>query len=352
MNKSSETSKSTSSTVKNAKGSNNSKKRTKKVQGTPVQEALNAIQPPLDAQVASNEGEKSKLEKRGRRPNNEIEGRGQVVKKHNRTLINPDNIVVDWDNKSLGSNPRMNYSRNKSEWKLFVDSIRDNGIQQNIKLYLGADDKWHLRHGFRRFKAVQQLKEEGLVVELVPFDEVSDNEEEALVDHFDLNNGKPLTDIEAAEGLRRLRQLTGQKNVAELARRVHIPYIKAVNLLNFADKAATQVKKAVVDGNLSFAVAKNIVSASKNTTEQVKLLKEGQEHAKSTGKNKIRIKNIAKVKEAKLPLDKKLLEILDEAEHVEGMDIDFLNKVKSFVSAIQDGKSSKEVLDILSEVHA
>ena len=262
-----------------------------------------------------------------------------------KTAYTVDPRVIKIDDKL---NPRMDYGT-PEDWIEFKNSIREKGVQQNLKVFIDQQtQEFHLYHGFRRMKAVLELIEEGVNIETVPFDEVSPNEEEAIVDHFVLNNGKPLNDVEMAEGLHKLKVLSGDASLAEISKRIGLDYQKAHNLYFFAEHAGTQLKKQVVGDAMSFSTAFNIAKTAKSVTEQNKMIKEGVIKAKKEGKDKIRGKHIAKISEQKVSFEVKLGNILIEAEKDPHVDREVINMIQALMKAIKEGKDSKDIVHILN----
>jgi hypothetical protein len=264
------------------------------------------------------------------------------VKKGQSYSIAPSEILVDRE-----LNPRSEYGEG-DDWTSFKESIKDRGIEQNLKAYFDADKKeFHLVHGFRRMKAVQELIAEGHDIPLVPFDIVENNKEDAIIGHFVLNSGKPLTDAEMAEGLKRLKTHSGEENVAELARKVGIPYQKAHNLLNFAVSAGAQLKKAVASGEISFSVANKIAHAG-NITEQNRLLKEGKEKSSTAGKSKVRTQHISKINTEKVNLETKIGNLMAEADKSEDLDKEAFNMFVAVIKALKAGTPTADILPLFN----
>lgn len=272
------------------------------------------------------------------------------IKKGQSYSINPAEIVVD---KEL--NPRLDYgdkdsSGNESdEWISFKNSIKDNGIQQHLKVYFDEGTKsFHLVHGFRRMKALQELLDSGDAdlheIEYVGIDIVEDNKENAIIGHFLLNSGKSLNDVEMAEGLKRLKAQSGEDNVAELARKIGLPYQKVHNLLMFAENAGEQLKKAVVKNDISFNAAKSIINKTKGVRDQVRLLKETKDNAEKTGK-KI---TAAKIDETRVNLETKIGNVISEVSKHPEINVEALNMFKALVKAIKNNTSIEDMIPIFN----
>jgi ParB-like chromosome segregation protein Spo0J len=281
-----------------------------------------------------------------------------VIAKKGQKMINPREIVINWNDKTLAANPRIFFG-NKKQWKVWKQSIEDNGFITPVRVYKSEDGRYHLRHGFRRMKAMLEILQEGKPennFQFVPVEVVENNEKEALRDHFQLNSNLPLTDIEQAEGIRRYMKLTGQSMIAPVARELGIEYVKAVNLEKFIRMAHSEVVKAVNEGVITFSMAKNVVKNASTPAEQAKLIKEGRDTvAKAKTKTgKIRAYHIGKVKTAaeskNTTLDTKIFNILNDASTAKGIDTDFVSRMLNVLNAIKDGKQESEIEELMTPV--
>lgn len=268
--------------------------------------------------------------------------------------IDPLKIKVDFNDKD--GNPRTDYKISPEKWKNFKESIKENGVLVSLKLYKDEEGNWNLAHGYRRLQAVLELLKEGTKIELVPFEQVIKNEEQILVDHFTLNNGEPLNDVELAEGLKRLKTMMGDDvKESDVARRVNLDYQKVHNLLKFVEKATTQVKKAVMRGDMSFAIANKIVRTSKSSSEQISLLKEGKQTSKEQGNDKIRAQHIKKVGStsiSKIPFEIKLRMALDNALQNKDVEKDIVKIFTQVIDAVKKTEPIENIIELLKIQYA
>lgn len=174
--------------------------------------------------------------------------------------IEPEKIVVDWD-----ENPRKDYG-NDEEMDFLINSISMEGVKVPVKVY-SKGGKLHLAHGFRRMKATLIAIERGANVEKIPAQQVANNMETILIDHFTLNSGKPLSVVEQSNALIELMKKTGMSQ-AEAARRIGLSKPRVNVLVNFGDKASTPVKKAVQDGVIGFDTATRLIRDTEGIEEQ------------------------------------------------------------------------------------
>lgn len=271
----------------------------------------------------------------------------KTVKRGNKFSIDPRLIVVDF-NKSVtdGGNPRkLDSYGTPEEWSELKESILNEGILQNIKLYIDADGNKCLSHGYRRLKAVLELIEEGHNIESVPFDLVSNNEEKRIVDHLVLNTGTPLTDLEKAEAIRQLSVLTGKTSPADLHKLTYIPAQKISVLMNFISLATTQVKDKLASKKISFDTANKLATKSKNTREQNALLKQGETAMKEAGDSKIMKRHISGLRTS-LSFDTQFGLLLSKANKSENVDREFLERLQTLITLIKDGSPESEQLSI------
>ena len=279
-----------------------------------------------------------------------------VVPRQGQKFINPLEIVVNWKDKSLAANPRTFYGT-PAQWKVWKESILDEGFKDPVRIFKNKDGNWQLRHGFRRMKAWHEIYQTNpaLAQRLVKVMEVADNEIEAQRDHLTLNSSLPLSDIEKAYGIRNYMKLIGggKTMVAPIARELGIEYVKATQLFKFIQKAHKDVVQAMNEGILTLDVAKQIIKASDGKMAlQAKMVAEGREQAEGTKTKKIRtyhIKEVARLKEPKsFDVDSRIVAILEDAKTVPSLDCNFVNRMLTIVSAIKEGRDEKEIEELLA----
>lgn len=259
------------------------------------------------------------------------------VSRNDSYVVNPLVIKVDWD-----SNPRKDYGSDE-EFNELCESIKSEGVKMPVTGYVSADGEVVLTHGFRRMKAVLSLIEQGVEITGIPFRTGTANMENILLDHLVLNNGKPLTDIEIAETLSTLMNLMGREDYTTLAKKVGMPYQKVYRLVNFSKNASSQVKDAVLAGQMSITAAIELVNNSDSTIDQISTITELKDNAKASGKTKISTKNVAKVKGKVLNKFEHLLELVDEAA-----DNEFTQRLKLVLDAVESGRNKTAILKIMN----
>lgn len=170
--------------------------------------------------------------------------------------IDPRKINVNHED-----NPRNDYG-DEEEFGEFKESIRIYGLLQPVAVYIDPNEGTaHLAHGFRRMKAILELIEEGVNFESIPVIQVENNEETVLIQHFVMNTGKKLSDLELGDTLLKLSILMGEENYAEISRRTGINALKVSELIKFAKKASSKLKLMVREKKLTLKNAKSLATA-------------------------------------------------------------------------------------------
>lgn len=256
--------------------------------------------------------------------------------------IDPRDIIVIED-----ENPRKKYGEGQ-DWDAFKDSIRNDGLHQHIKLtYDEKTGKLKLAHGFRRMRAINQIVSEDGITEnsklkSIKFELVSNNPKEIQALHFKMNSGLEMTDLEKAKGLKKLENMTGETNIAELARMTDMPYQKVFVLLDFIKKSGIMLQNAIEDGRISFTSAyQDIVKRSGSVTEQNQILKDSIEKVQKNGKTKLKVNKPTSSKRSdKADFHVKLGNVLVDAMISPNTDKNVLERVKRLVKAIDMGEDN------------
>jgi hypothetical protein len=250
--------------------------------------------------------------------------------------IEPEKIVVDWD-----ENPRVDYGDVES----LSESIAHKGVQVPIKVY-SKDGKLHLAHGFRRMKATLMAIERGEKVEKIPAQQVANNMESILEDHFTLNSGKPITVLEQANGIIKLMNMSGASQ-AEISRRISMATSRVNVLVTFGEQASTKLKKAVEDGVIGFDKAIRLIRDTDGVKEQNEALDKAIDISagENNGKKKRKV-SLTAVKRATgnktLSPFERVLKIGDELEGTE-----FGEKFNHIIRMARDNKPIEEVKEYL-----
>ncbi len=202
-------------------------------------------------------------------------------------VIDPTSDVVIVDHEK---NVRQDYGQ--EELAELEASIAENGVRVPIKVRI-VDEEIHLYHGYRRWTAIQNLIARGIEVKAVNAEVVKSSlPEDEIFDHFISNSGKPLTDVEKAEGLKKLRNLGYEAQ--EISKKTGINYQTILALINFAEQATKELKNMVEAGEVNITAGIEIVRGAKKDVDAQKEIIAQVKEAKGKGA-KI---TVAKVKEA------------------------------------------------------
>lgn len=216
----------------------------------------------------------------------------ETLKRTDLFKINPRTVVID-----LEINPRKNYDIVELK-----ESIRNEGVKEPVRIAKNKDGMWQLTHGFRRMTAVMELIDEGVDIAFVPCLKTSMNAESILLDHLTLNSGKPLNSLEIADTIYQL-QGYGYSN-KDITVKTGIAEVKISNLLTFAKEASKKIKDAVLNGEMTFTTALQIIRGSDSITEQNDLLDEAEMKALEEGETKVKSKHVKKTKKLEVTLEK------------------------------------------------
>jgi ParB/RepB/Spo0J family partition protein len=140
-----------------------------------------------------------------------------------------------------------------------AESIKENGIRVPVRGYKekeGNEEVYVITDGHRRTLACRHLLKEGTEI-LVPFvlEHKGYSDEQRLIDMFIMNEGKSLTPLEQAEGVRRfIAYGYSEKEIAgKLAKSEG--YIRKLNSLNSAPKKFIQlIEKGYISATLAIQV--------------------------------------------------------------------------------------------------
>jgi ParB/RepB/Spo0J family partition protein len=145
---------------------------------------------------------------------------------------------------------------------LLCSQILEHGVKVPLQGYKEKGSEIYvIKDGHRRYKALTYLKENGQLPEsiFIPFvlEPQKYNDERRVIDMFIMNEGKPLTPLEQAEGIKRLQQWGhSDKEIASKIGR-SIAYIGKLALLISAPKKLTNM---IESGKVSASFAMDIIS--------------------------------------------------------------------------------------------
>lgn len=255
--------------------------------------------------------------------------------------IDPTKILVDWE-----ENPRKDYG-SEEDMEFLINSIANEGVKVPIKVY-SKEGELYLAHGFRRMKATLIAIERGEKIEKVPAQQVTNNVETILMDHFTLNSGKPMTVGEQSYTLAKLMKVSGMSQ-ADVARRVGLFPSRVSVLIGFEDKASTPLKKAVQEGVIGFETATRLIRETEGIEAQNKALEEAIKITdQDNGGNKKRKASLKAVKKATgsklLTPFERLVQVGDEVQGTE-----FGDRLNSILNMARKKREVSKIVDYLRD---
>jgi ParB-like chromosome segregation protein Spo0J len=168
----------------------------------------------------------------------------------------------------LVSNEQINSRTDYGDISNLSENIRTNGLIKPLEGFEGPDGLFHIRDGFRRFRALQELSQQGFefpVLCLVkPESEFSQSD--SLYLQINGNSGKSLTPLELGKVLQDL-ELAGQ-TIPEICKRCTFSeqYIRDILALSYAPGV---IQEMITEGNVSSSV---VIQAMKQTDSEQELI--------------------------------------------------------------------------------
>lgn len=207
--------------------------------------------------------------------------------------------------------PNVRDSYDEEKYQALKESIRVNGVQQAITVRkIKGVNKYSLAHGFTRYRAVKELREEGVDIQTLLAFSTEMNEEEELLFHITANSGAELTQAEVSNILVRLSKY-GYSN-KDLAKKLGYSEMKVSNLLAYQNKTAQQVKNYVAEGVISVSTATEIARQASSLSEQTEMVEKVIKEKEANGKSKtVSLKEVTK--KVKFDIDARFGELISKA---------------------------------------
>jgi ParB-like chromosome segregation protein Spo0J len=229
--------------------------------------------------------------------------------------------VKQFNFSDLISDEKINSRTDYGDISNLADNIRINGLIKPLEGFESPDGLFHIRDGFRRFRALQELSNQGyeFPVPCLVRPESEFSEADSLYLQINGNSGKSLTPLELGKVLQDL-ELAGQ-TIPEICNRCSYSeqYIRDILALSYAPGIIQEMIQA---GNVSSSVVIKAMKETDNEAELVEIINQAKDQ---TGKI-----SPAKVKNA----------IQDKRESNSG------NQAKPANKGLQDAEK------ILMELHA
>jgi ParB-like chromosome segregation protein Spo0J len=168
----------------------------------------------------------------------------------------------------LISNELINSRTDYGDISNLADNIMTNGLIKPLEGFESPDGNFHIRDGFRRFRALQELSSQGFefpVPCLVKL-ESEFSEADSLYLQINGNSGKSLTPLELGKVLQDL-ELAGQ-TIPEICKRCTFSeqYIRDILALSYAPGV---IQEMITAGNVSSSV---VIQAMKQTDSESELI--------------------------------------------------------------------------------
>lgn len=257
--------------------------------------------------------------------------------------INPRELYVDHE-----ENPRKDYG-DAEEWSDFKGSIKAEGVKMPITIFWDNDvEQYRVAHGFRRSKAVLELIEEGVDIQLIPCLKVKNNAEQILLDHLTMNMGKALTDFEKSETFNQLVKYGFTAKM--LSEKTGMNQQKVHSLLKFSVEATQELKSKVKDKSVSITAAVDIVRAAKgNSNKQREIVANAITAASKEGKTTINVKHISNKQGKTESTYKKLSALSVELSHNDDADKTSQQVINHLLSYLNGELSHEDVIALMSK---
>jgi ParB-like chromosome segregation protein Spo0J len=181
----------------------------------------------------------------------------------------------------LVSNEQINSRNDYGDITQLADNIRTNGLIKPLEGFEGPEGTFHIRDGFRRFRALQELSSQGyeFPIQCLVKPESEFSESDSLYLQINGNSGKSLTPLELGKVLQDL-ELAGQ-TIPEICKRCTFSegYIRDILALSYAPGI---IQEMITAGNVSSSVVINAMKQTDNESELVELINSAKD--KETGK--------------------------------------------------------------------
>jgi ParB/RepB/Spo0J family partition protein len=206
-----------------------------------------------------------------------------------------------------GWNVRTNNDELTAHIRQLADSIKENGVQMPLTVYMKGDIPT-ITDGHCRLKAVKLAISEGAEIETVPVrnEERTANDADRTLSMLTRNSGKSLTPMEQSEVVKRLLSFGWLQS--KISRRTGYSRSHITNLITLSS-APAQVQKMVKSGEVSATLATQTIK--ENGSKAVDVLEKAVGTAKKEGKKKATRQHVTKAVNWKV-LGPQLLSALED----------------------------------------
>jgi ParB family chromosome partitioning protein len=175
--------------------------------------------------------------------------------------------------------------------RFLANSIKEEGVREPMTCYL-KEDSFFLTNGHCRLMAVKLAISEGSEIETVPVrvEDRYSNESDRVLSMITRNSGKPLTQLETAEVIKRLLKFGWDMQKVAAKTGYGMQTIKNILELSMAPE---DILELVKDGQVAPSLARQTIkeNGSKKATE---ILTKAAKVSKANGKKKVTEKDIKK----------------------------------------------------------
>ena len=181
----------------------------------------------------------------------------------------------------LISNETINSRTEYGDITQLSENIRTNGLIKPLEGFEGPDGLFHIRDGFRRFRALTELSQQGFEfpVPCLVKQESEFSEADSLYLQINGNSGKSLTPLELGKVLQDL-ELSGQ-TIPEICKRCTFSeqYIRDILALSYAPGV---IQEMITEGNVSSSVVIQAMKQTDSESELVEIINQAKDQ--TTGK--------------------------------------------------------------------
>jgi ParB/RepB/Spo0J family partition protein len=270
-------------------------------------------------------------------------------------MYNVDPRAVIFDPKD---NPRKDYGDMES----LKNFITENGVKflpaiKVKKITVDGEDRYELKHGFRRMTAFMELISEGVEIARIKAELVDKHYgvENEILDHFSQNSGKPLTVYEEAIIFKQLEDYGWTQT--EIAKKLGVTPASVSNKIKVASIQKKAIHDALSDGTITTTTVLKVMQKYSDHDKAEHVILEAIKNMKAVGKTKVTDKSITETETQTVVAPKiskyqrVMVEVLSRVVKQQNLEqIEKLNKVKCIIDILDTIKDADELAIKLVEV--
>lgn len=255
----------------------------------------------------------------------------------------------------FGENPRKDYGDMES----LKSFIKENGVKalppvKVKKITVDGEDRYELKHGYRRLTAITELIAEGCDIARIKAELVDKHygAEQECLDHFSQNSGKPLTVYEEAIIFKQLEDYGWTQT--EIAKKLGITPANVSNKIKIASIQKKAIHDAMSDGTITTTTVLKVLQKY-DSDKAEHIIVEAIKDMKAIGKTKVTDKTVESVitKNNTVRQSRYQRAIVDaitlvaKKENLE--QLEKLNKAKEIVNIFDNTKNVEDLISKLVE---